>query len=232
MSADILILRPQPGADETAARACALDLRPAIAPLFTIRPLAWQAPPGRFDAVMLTSANAARHGGGLAPYLPMPCYAVGAATADAARAAGFARIAVGASDGDALAARMAADGVRSVLWLSGADRTALAETAIRIVPVAVYAADPVARLPAEAQKALSGGAIVLLHSARAAARFAELAADKRAGTRIAALSGKVARAAGGGWAGIAVADRPRDDALLELAAKLCQTGPAMRLPHA
>ena len=58
----MLILRPQPGADETAARARTLGLEPVVAPLFTIRPLAWEPPdPAEFDAVLLTSANAARH---------------------------------------------------------------------------------------------------------------------------------------------------------------------------
>jgi uroporphyrinogen-III synthase len=41
---------------------------------------------------------------------------------------------------------------------------------------------------------------------------------------IAALSENVAAAAGAGWKHIASAERPSDDALLELAAKLCQTG--------
>ncbi len=233
MSADILILRPQPGADETAARARALGLAPVTAPLFTVRPLAWQAPADRFDAVMLTSANAARLAGdGLTSLLPLPCYAVGEATAQAAAQAGFATIVTGPSDGDALVARMAADGVRCALWLSGADRTALAETGMRIVPVAAYAADPVDRLSALASQALDEGAVALLHSARAAALFAILAADRRAATRIAALSGEVAQTAGPGWARIVVADRPRDEALLELAAKLCQTGAEMRPPHA
>lgn len=224
MSGDILILRPQPGADETAQRVHALGLRPVCAPLFTVRPLAWRLPDERFDAVMLTSANAARHGGdGLTSCLAMPCYAVGGATADAARAAGFTRIVTGDTDGDALVARMVADGMRTVLWLSGAERTALAGSALRIVPVPVYSADPVAQLPPDAADALGGGTIALLHSARAAALFAELAAGRRGETRIAALSGKVARAAGDGWAAVAIAGRPADDALLELAAQLCQT---------
>ncbi len=81
----ILVLRPQPGADETAARARDLGLEPVVAPLFTVRPLAWTAPdPAAFDAVMLTSASAARQASeGLAPFKQLPCYAVGEATAAA-----------------------------------------------------------------------------------------------------------------------------------------------------
>ncbi len=233
MSAPLLVLRPQPDADRTARRVRALGLAPVIAPLFTVRPLIWTTPAAPFDAVMLTSANAARHGGdGLTSFLSMPCYAVGAATAAAARATGFTQVFAGASDGNALVERMAADGVHNILWLSGADRTLLAETALRITPVAVYAADPVARLPVEAEDALAERAVVLLHSARAAAFFRELVGDRRADIRIAVLSNKVAQAAGPGWAGITVAGQPRDEALLELAAKLCQTGSEMRRPHA
>ncbi len=40
----LLVLRPQPGADETAARARALGLEPVVAPLFSVRPLHWTPP--------------------------------------------------------------------------------------------------------------------------------------------------------------------------------------------
>ena len=66
-----------------------------------------------------------------------------------------------------------------------------------------------------------GEAVVLLHSARAAQRVAALASD-RAGLILAAISAPVAAAAGDGWRHVAIADAPRDEALLELAAKLCQ----------
>ncbi len=231
MNDTVLVLRPQPGADETAARLRAMGLNPVVAPLFAVRPIAWCPPDDLFDAVMLTSANAPRYGG-LTSYLQLPCYAVGDATAAAARTAGFASIVAGSTDGDALVARMAADGIRNVLWFSGADRTALATSPVRITPVAVYAAEAVDTLPEPARTALDAGTVALLHSARAGALFGELAEDWRKNVRIAALSGKVARAAGDGWAAVAIADRPRDDALLELAAKLCQTAPAMRRPQA
>ena len=113
----VLILRPQPGADETAGRARALGLAPVVAPLFAVRPLAWEAPdPAGFDAVMLTSASAARQASdGLTPFRQLPCYTVGEATAAAADEAGFADIRVGADDGAALLMMMAADGVARAL---------------------------------------------------------------------------------------------------------------------
>ena len=220
----LLILRPQPGADETAQRARALGLDPVVAPLFTIRPLPWQAPDASdVDAVMLTSANAARHGGkGLAPLLGLTCYAVGEATADAARAAGFTDVRIGPEDGVALLMAMEADGVAEALHLCGADHVSFEPAEIRIRRIPVYKAEAVAELPAAAA-GLDGDAVALLHSPRAARHFASLAGD-RSRVAIVAISARTARAAGEGWRTLVVAPRPRDEALLELAAKLCQTG--------
>ena len=44
MTGRVLILRPQPGADETAERARALGLEAVVAPLFEVGPLAWTGP--------------------------------------------------------------------------------------------------------------------------------------------------------------------------------------------
>lgn len=221
----VLILRPQPGADETAARARALGLAPVVAPLFTVRPLPWEAPdPTGFDAVMLTSASAARQArGGLKPFRALRCYAVGEATAAAAGEAGFTDIRVGPEGGAALLPMMAEDGVRSAFHACGEDHLALGHPAIAIRRVAVYAAEASESLPAEAQAALETGAIALLHSPRAAALFAGLAGPRER-ISIAAISVPTARAAGDGWKSVAIAPRPRDQALLELAARLCQTG--------
>jgi uroporphyrinogen-III synthase len=52
--------------------------------------------------------------------------------------------------------------------------------------------------------------------------FAGLVPD-RAPISLAAISAAAADAAGPGWAAVHVADRPRDHALLELAARLCKT---------
>jgi uroporphyrinogen-III synthase len=70
---------------------------------------------------------------------------------------------------------------------------------------------------------LEGPAVAMVHSPRVAARFAQLAGDKGA-IALAAISAAAAEAAGEGWRSKAVAAAPRDEALLELAAKLCNTG--------
>ena len=218
----VLILRPRPGADATAARAAALGLDATVAPLFTVAALPWDAPaPGDHDALMLTSANAARLGGAqLAAFHALPVFAVGEATAVAAREAGFDDVRAGDADAVALLDRIAAAGFRHVLHLSGREYRDAGHPALTIDRVAVYAADPMAELPTQAMAALADGAVALLHSPRAAARFAALAGD-RAAIRIAAISPVAAAAAGDGWACVAVADRPDDAALLAAAARLC-----------
>lgn len=225
MSGLVLILRPQPGGDQTAARAEALGLTPVLAPLFSIRPLPWSPPPADgFDAVMLTSANAARQGGdALTSFAGLPCYATGEATADAAREAGFVDVRSGAADGAALLELMAADGVRSAFHPCGRDRIALKHQAVRLADVPVYAAEAVRRLPPEAEAALVNRALVLIHSPRAGRLFAELYRGERDGVALAAISAAAGDAAGDGWRFVMAADEPRDEALLELAVKLCQT---------
>jgi len=221
----VLILRPQPGADETGRRAKALGLEAAVAPLFSVRPLDWT-PPDRadFDAVMLTSANAARYcGDGMTPFLTLRCYALGEATAAAAREAGFAEIKVGASDGAALLDLMAFEGVKRAFHPCGRDRTDLGASPIEHVDVSVYAAEAVRRLPPEAAAALGAGARVLLHSPRAAGLFAELYEGEREFVDLIAISSATAAAAGTGWRSVAIAAEPRDEAVLALAAEPVQT---------
>ncbi|SNS81553.1 uroporphyrinogen-III synthase [Sphingomonas laterariae] len=218
----LLILRPEPAASETAARAAAFGLASCVAPLFTVAAIPWSADdPAAYDVLMLTSVNALRHGGAqLAAYHGLPVFAVGEATATAARAAGFTRITAGDRDIHVLLAMIAAAGHAHVLHLAGREHREVDHPALRIVRKIVYAADPVDGLPGAAREALAGGAVAMLHSPRAAARFAALAPD-RGRTRIAAISPAAARAAGEGWAQVAVAERPDDAALLAAAAGLC-----------
>jgi uroporphyrinogen-III synthase len=220
LSGTVVILRPEPGAAATAARARALGLTPLVAPLFEIRSVAWEAPePGRHDAILFTSAHAPRLAGeALAGFRGLTAYAVGEATAEAARAAGFAAVRTGPADGAALLDLAAADGVRRALHLAGRDHLPLRHPVIVVEQRIVYAADEIGGLVC-----VPPGAVVLLHSPRAAAAFAN-----RAGTRdvvrIAAISPAAAAAAGNGWAAKAVASSPRDEALLEVARALCQSG--------
>lgn len=217
-----MILRPQPGAAATARRAAALGLEPIVAPLFEIRPIAWEPPsPGRFDAVLLTSANGARCAGAdLARFASLPCYAVGAATGAAARAAGFGDVRASSGDGAAAVAAMAADGVGAALHLCGRDHKALRHDRIAIARRIVYASETAAHLTEESEAAIAARAVVLVHSPRAGALLADLVSERDT-ISLAAISAAAASAAGDGWRSVSVAAAPSDAALLELAVKLC-----------
>jgi uroporphyrinogen-III synthase len=216
-----LVLRPEPGAATTIKRAEALGFDAIAAPLFTIVPLNWNAPdPADHDALMLTSANALRHAGeALARYRALPVYAVGEATAAAARNAGLTDIRIGQGDAADLLAMMTAAGLMRPLHLAGREHRDAGHPALTIARRLVYAADPVAALPLAARDALTDGAVALLHSPRAAALFATLVKD-HAGIKIAAISPAVADAAGEGWLAVAIAVAPNDTALLNAVAQL------------
>ena len=211
----LVVLRPEPGAGATVTAARAMGLAAVAMPLFAVRAVAWTRPETRPDAVLMTSANAARLGGTeLAALTHLPLYAVGAATAAAARATGFARIVAGDGDADAIVARAHEDGIATLLHLAGREHRAPGGPPA-IESRIVYAADAATTLPA-----FPADPVVLLHSPRAAALFAALAPDRGA-IAIAAISAATLAAAGSGWRATAVAARPDDPALLAVAAKLC-----------
>lgn len=222
MTRRLAVLRPEPGNAATAARIEAIGLTAIRLPLFEVQALDWAAPdPSGFDALLLTSANAVRHGGpGLTPLRHLPVYAVGEATATAARAAGFAISYTGVRDGADLVRQAAGRGVRRALLLGGRDR-AMADDPIIERVIAVYAS--IERSVAPAALAELAGSVALLHSPRAARRFAELAEsvslDRRA-IRVAAISTTAAEAAGNGWDRVAIAAAPNDAELIDRARAL------------
>ena len=170
------------------------------------------------------------HGGdALEAFISLPCYAVGEATARAARKAGFGQVTVGTGDGHDALALARKDEKRRILHLCGRDHRIIELPGLALTRCEVYAVDPVAELPLLARMALSKGAAILIHSSRAAAHFANLV-DKegmdRSAITLIAISAAAAQAAGEGWRDTLIAAAPRDEALLELAAKLCKTGPA------
>lgn len=220
MSRRVAILRPEPGNAATAARLRAAGLDPLALPLFGVHALAWTPPdPAEFDGLLLTSANAVRHGGpGLANLRALPVLAVGGATAHAARQAGFA-VAHTGSMGVAALLR-GTNGFNRLLWLTGRERTAISHPALAAI-IPVYASDPIGLTAGDAA-ALRGG-VVLIHSARAGAQLATETARHaipRDAIRIAAISRKAADAAGPGWGAVAVAETPDDDALVAIARPL------------
>lgn len=216
----LLVLRPEPGASATARRARALGLAPVVSPLFTVRAIAWDPPDAStFDTVLFTSANAPRHAGaGLARYRHLPCLAVGDATANSARDAGFGDVTAGTHDAERLLAAIAPD--TRVLHLCGEHRHAAARPTTQIP---VYVSQAAETLAAVAREATAAGAVAMLHSPRAAAVLCSLLPrPSRANVAIVAISPAAADAAGSGWATVAAAPRPADAAMLAIARLLCE----------
>ena len=226
--APLVVIRPEPGNAATLAAARALGLEVHGEPLFRIVATAWEPQPAAdFDAVLIGSANALRHGGpALARYAALPAYVVGQATAEAARHAGFRVAATGSGGLQNLTTNLARDNRKRVLRLAGAEHVALdAPSGTAITTVVVYQAEPLRLRPACAAR-LAHGAVVLLHSAAAACQFSaecQRLAIARGSVALACLGPRIAVAAGDGWASVASAKRPDDTALLALAARMCQT---------
>ena len=213
----LVLVRPEPAASDSAARAEALGLTVIRAPLFELQRVAWRVPDlDPFDGLLLTSANAVLLGGPKLERLRrLPVHAVGKATAEAARAAGFDVTATGDAGADRLLGSIEPD--LRLLHLCGADRRETSAARQEITAVVVYSAR------AAANPDLRGvqGSVALIHSPRAGRRFAELV-DDRGNISIAAISATAAEAVGNGWKEVAVAEQPSDDALLALAARLCE----------
>ncbi|MDB5678269.1 uroporphyrinogen-III synthase [Sphingomonas bacterium] len=215
MTRPVAVLRPEPGNAATVTRVEAAGLTAIRLPLFDVHALDWVAPdPARFDALVLTSANAPRLAGpGLNALAGLPVFAVGPATAAAAEARGLAVAHVGNGDGADLAATLVARGFSRALLLAGRERQ-LHVGGVIAEAIAVYASDPI-RIDAAAIHSLAG-TVVLLHSARAAHRLAELAGPHRASIRLVTISPAVAEAAGPGWEQVSAASSPNDTALVAL----------------
>lgn len=214
----LLLLRPEPGLSASTERARALGLDVIGCPLFRVEPVAWSAPdPVGYDALLLTSANAVRCGGpGLEDLKRLPVQAVGAATAVAARSAGFRVTMVGESDVTALLAGL--PGSHRLLHLAGEDFRDVGDR--RVDRRIVYRAEAIVNpgLPPP------DGLVVAVHSPRAGQRFAELT-TRRNRTAIVAISGAAAAQCGPGWERVEIAEQPDDNSLLALAAMLCHTSP-------
>ena len=218
----VVVLRPEPGNTRTATALRALGLEVRQVPLFAVVPVDWTPPDlTTFDGLLLTSANAVRHGGAaLDAVKRMPVVAVGAATAEAATKAGFAVAVTGTDDARAAVAAARDRGFARLLHLGGRDRS---ETGDGVTAITVYASD-VAPIDDIARSFEDG--IVLVHSVRGAQRLAELvdrARARRDRIVIVAISRAVGDAAGLGWAAVSIAAAPTDSAVVELAAAEART---------
>ncbi len=200
----VLVTRPQPDDEATAAGLRARGFEVLRAPMLRFEPVAFHDDEdAAYGAVIVTSANALR---GIEPHLKdgrllaLPLFAVGERTASAARAAGFQNVIP--ADGDASALRdLVLASVKAktlkkaatLLYLAGADLARdlageLGERGFTVVTHTTYRMSPVASLPREVCDAFAASRIeAVLHYSRRSAR-AFLDAARAAGVEISALA--------------------------------------------
>jgi uroporphyrinogen-III synthase len=230
----LLVTRAEPDAERTAATLRARGCDVLVAALTRIEPLAADFGQGPWEALALSSANAAR---ALAKHprraelLSLPVFVVGRHTGATARAAGFANVHSADRNAGDLARLIAArlDPGSAILYLAGEDRARdlaeeLADHALKVETGVIYRAAAASNFPAEAAAALAAGALDgVLHYSRRSARIyvqcgeiASLRAQALAPVHY-CLSARVAEplvAAGAGDVGIAA--RPVEGALIDL----------------
>jgi len=200
----VLVTRPQPDDEATAAALRARGFAVLTAPMLRFEPVAFRDDEdARYGAIIVTSANALR---GLTPHLAasrllkLPLFAVGERTAAAARGVGFENVI--AADGDATTLRdLVLAGVKAkelkktspLLYLAGADLARdlsgeLGERGFTVVTQTTYRMVPTPRLSGEVREAFAANRLeaVLHYSGRSAQAFIE--AIRGAGVEISALS--------------------------------------------
>ena len=229
----LLVTRPQPDGERTAARLRARGHDVRLAPLLRVQMVECELAKQAYAAVVMTSANAARALAGhprRAALTALPAFTVGRRTADAARAAGFTD--VHSADGDkadlAALVRARCGGSRApLLYLAGEARAGeldLVACGVAVVTAVVYRAVAAERFPPAVAAALGNGEVdgVLHFSRRSAQTY--LACAERAGLAAPALaplqfclSRQVSEPlAAAGAAAIRIAPRPDEAALIDL----------------
>jgi uroporphyrinogen-III synthase len=183
----VLVTRPEPDGERTAAKLRARGCEVMLVPLLHIKNLDADLD-GIWHAVAVTSVNALRaiaDNPALETLLGSPAYAVGGRTADAAVAQGFENVI--SADGDlgdlvrVMKTHLSA-GAR-VLYLAGEDRSGdlageLGAAGIKVATRLVYRAVALSKFPMDVGEALTAGWLdgVLHFSARSAASYLGCAA--------------------------------------------------------
>lgn len=183
MSRPVLVVRSEPGASETAARLAEHGHAPILSPVSSIVFEAGAPDLSGVDALAFTSANGVRALERLTQDRDWDVFAVGDATALAAREAGFRRAHSASGDLSALIDLIFSElreGVKIAHVSGEAIAGDLCETlcsaGLDCRRVVVYRAEPATALSDDARAALAGGeTAVLIHSALGAERFLALA---------------------------------------------------------
>ena len=200
----VLVTRPYPDDETTAASLRAKGFEVLRAPMLRFEPVALHEDMNaRYSAVIVTSANALR---GIEPHLKghrmleLPLFAVGEHTAAAARRAGFTHVVSAHGDAanlrDLVLASLRAKELKKasmLLYLAGAElsrdlASELEESGFRVVTQTTYRMIAVTSLPREACDAFAANQVeaVLHYSQRSARAF--LDAARAGGVEISALA--------------------------------------------
>jgi uroporphyrinogen-III synthase len=231
----LLVTRPEPDGERTAATLRARGHDVLVASLLRVEALAGDLGAATWGAVAMTSANAARaverH-----PRLPelvgLPVFVVGRRTAEVARAIGFGDV-TSADGNERDLARLIGARLRGstapLLYLAGEDRACdlaadLAAHGLQVRAVVIYRTTKAARLLPAAEQALAAGALdgVLHYSQRSAQAYIDCARaadlfDRALAPFHCCLSAQVAEPLlTAGAADVRIAARPDEAALLEL----------------
>ena len=174
------ITRARPGAETTASRVVDMGHRPLVSPLLAIRRLQPHLDLTGVGALAFTSRNGVTAFAALNAERALPVFAVGDATAEAARDAGFRNVRSAAGDVTALADMIVAQHGDGIVLVAGAREPAgdlpgaLTAAGVRTRAAALYAA--VSAPGGRGLAALKTGKLdgVLIHSPRAARRLADL----------------------------------------------------------
>lgn len=231
----VLVTRAEPGATQTCQRLTALGYHAVNAATAHIAPT-----PGTPDwagvrAIIVTSPNGAARLGALGAPADLTVFAVGPASADAARAAGHETVLTGSGDAAGLLELiLSAPDPGRLLHVRGRDQAFDLVDALRTVgrdahSHVAYEARAVDRLPAAALEALGPGAVVLVHSLLGAERFAVLAAaagrlSLLARARILAISEAACAPLRHTGAGATIAGRPDEAGMIEVLRSLITPG--------
>lgn len=237
----VLLTRPQAASGETTKRLRELGHQPILLPLMQAEHYLGPTLEGlqkSHAAIALTSAEAVRVLQALGPqlvaYLETPVFAVGDATASAARAAGFEKV---EAAGGTAASMIALFGHRfrsitsqqPLLYIAGNPRTATFEAGLAELEIPFFTVEGYAMKPLHVDEpALSAALenppvdVVLLYSPATAKCFFSLPFTARGWnvlrrSRILCLSHNVARAVPASLQTmVAVSERPDEDSLLAL----------------
>jgi uroporphyrinogen-III synthase len=197
----LLLTRPKPEAERTAAALRAMGHEAVITPVLTIEMIPDAAiGSGPFAAVLMTSGNAARaiaEHPRRASLVGLDCFAVGSQTAAAARRAGFTNVFSADGDGGDLAELIGErlrEQTRPLLYLAGDDRARdmaaeLSPHGLRLEIAVVYRAQAARSLPAEVAAALKAGQFdgVMHYSRRSTAIFVDCVRAAEAEAAVARL---------------------------------------------